>query len=64
MSETPPRIRSHAPLIGESNDDVLQRLLAMEPRGVRELVDAGVLWPSGMPRPPWIEGSAVEEAGE
>jgi crotonobetainyl-CoA:carnitine CoA-transferase CaiB-like acyl-CoA transferase len=61
MSETPPLIRRPAPLIGSSNEAVLQRMLGMDHDEVMSLADAGLLWPSDMPRPSWMAGSSKEE---
>jgi crotonobetainyl-CoA:carnitine CoA-transferase CaiB-like acyl-CoA transferase len=43
MSETPPRVCSHAPLIGEHTDEVLRDALHLTPTEIRELTDQGVL---------------------
>jgi crotonobetainyl-CoA:carnitine CoA-transferase CaiB-like acyl-CoA transferase len=61
MTATPPLIRRPAPLIGSSNEAVLQRLLGMDRAEVTSLTDAGLLWPSDMPRPSWVSGRSKEE---
>jgi len=42
LSETPARIRTAAPLLGEHTEEVLHDLLGMGPEAVRALVEAGV----------------------
>jgi len=44
LSETPPSIRRHAPLLGEHNQEIFGGLLGLSPEKIRQLEEDQVLW--------------------
>ena len=44
LSETPPSIRRHAPLLGEHNQQIFGGLLGLSPEKIRQLEEDQVLW--------------------
>ena len=44
LSQTPPRIRRHAPLLGEHNREVFGGMLGMDDEELARLEDEQVIW--------------------
>jgi crotonobetainyl-CoA:carnitine CoA-transferase CaiB-like acyl-CoA transferase len=64
MSETPPELRTHAPLLGSGNRQVFCGILGLSEDELAELLADGTLWPVDMPRPPWLDGPRSDAPGE
>ena len=44
LSETPPQITQHGPLLGEHNDYVFNKILGIEEQEIARLEEAKVFW--------------------